>query len=319
MSDEKSHAVAGGPRFSIPTAAQQTSLAPDEILHSANAGCIIERVGQLKNGYRSEGRKFARELAEYINASQAGVASVFLYEETFGTKDRIHWLIHASSLNDYETLVQMGSRDEKFRDLIMRNRVPDEKGGGGWDVMFLDASLQETVLLPQFVKMYGTSAAGSAEEVAAAVQAACARTVIPPAQFQCALAPDQILNSVNAGVIIHRTAQLRYEYRSEGREFAREVIDSINTRRIGSATAFLYEEAFGVADRIHWFIHMRALGTYYSLIELHVKDEDVRNLYFRERIPAERGGGNWSRMFVEGSIVDTALTPQHWGMYATKS
>ena len=51
---------------------------------------------------------------------------------------------------------------------------------------------------------------------------------------------------------------------------------------------------------------------------MHVVDEDVRNLYFRERIPTERGGGNWSRMFVEGSMVDTALTPQHWGMYATQ-
>src|SRR5258708_6832322 len=139
----------------LPTAQDQTLVAPEQILHSANAGVIVERTGQIKNEFRSEGRKFARELAEYMNTSQVGVATVFLYEETFGTKDRIHWLIHARSLDHYETLVQMGTRDERFREIIMQNRIPEEKGGGGWDRMFLDGSLQEVVLIPQFWGMYG--------------------------------------------------------------------------------------------------------------------------------------------------------------------
>ena len=35
------------------------------------------------------------------------------------------------------------------------------------------------------------------------------------------------------------------------------------------------------------------------------------------KVPAEKGGGTWARMFVPGSMADVALTPQHWGMYAT--
>ena len=52
-------------------------------------------------------------------------------------------------------------------------------------------------------------------------------------------------------------------------------------------------------------------------IELHVRNEKVRDLYFEEKIAPERGGGTWARMFVPGSMVDVALTPQHWGMYGT--
>jgi len=298
----------------LPPAIQQTTLDPSRVLHSTNAGVIVERVGQLRNGLRSEGRAFARELAEYINTSQAGVATVFVYEETFGTKDRIHWLIHMRSLEDYETLVRMGTADEGFRELFVRNQIPPEKGGGTWDRMFLDGSLSETVLIPQQWRMYGTVAAGEAPGTPARAQGWAAAA----AQGQTTLPPERTLNSATAAIVIHRTAQLRYEWRSEGRQFAREVVESINSRQEGVATAFLYEEAFGPADRIHWLIHMRSLSAYYALIEMHVRDEAVRELYFRERIPPEKGGGGWSRMFVEGSMADTALTPQHWGMYATR-
>lgn len=298
----------------LPPAIHQTSLAPDRVLHSTSAGVIVERVGQLRNGLRSEGRTFARELAEYINTAQAGVATVFVYEETFGTKDRIHWLIHMRSLEDYETLVQMGTTDEGFRDLFVRNQVPAERGGGSWDRMFLDGSLSEMVMIPQQWRMYGTVAAGEAPATPAAAGGWASAT----AQHQTTLAPEDTLNSATAGIVIHRSAQLQYAWRSEGRQFAREVVESINARQQGVASAFLYEEAFGPADRIHWLIHMKSLSAYYALIEMHVRDEAVRELYFRERIPPEKGGGGWSRMFVEGSILDTALTPQHWGMYATR-
>ena len=36
-----------------------------------------------------------------------------------------------------------------------------------------------------------------------------------------------------------------------------------------------------------------------------------------QKVSAEKGGGTWARMFVPGSMADVALTPQHWGMYAT--
>src|SRR5213595_4140447 len=93
-------------RSVVPPAEQQTSLAVEQLLNSANAGVIVHRVGQIKNGFRSEGRQFARELAEHINTSQVGVASVYVYEETFGIKDKIHWLIHLRSLDAYEPMVR---------------------------------------------------------------------------------------------------------------------------------------------------------------------------------------------------------------------
>jgi len=302
----------------LPTAQDQTGLAPDQILHSASAGVIVERTGQIKNEFRSEARKFAREVAEYMNISQVGVASVFLYEETFGTKDRIHWLIHARSLEDYETLVQMGTRDERYREIIMQNRIAEEKGGGGWDRMFLDGSLQEVVLLPQFWGMYGTKVDESVEKLAAVNQGNAPITSVPPACQQTSRPADQILHSANSRVILHRVGQLKYKFRSEGRKFAREVAESINNRIVDEAMVFLYEEVFGAQDRIHWLTHLKSIKTYLKLLELHVRDEEVRNLYFKERIPPEQGGGTWADLFVEGSLVDTALTPQHWGMYATK-
>jgi hypothetical protein len=74
--------------FTIPSAQYQTSVPLDQLLHSANAGVIVERVGLIKSEFRSEARMFARELAEYINAHQVGVASVYVYEETLAARTR---------------------------------------------------------------------------------------------------------------------------------------------------------------------------------------------------------------------------------------
>jgi len=40
-------------------------------------------------------------------------------------------------------------------------------------------------------------------------------------------------------------------------------------------------------------------------------------IYTRDRIAPEKGGGNWRRIF-DGSFTDLALTPQHWNVYATQ-
>jgi hypothetical protein len=300
--------------YTIPTAADQTSLSPDEVLHSGNAGMIVERTGQLRNEFRSEGRQFARAVAEYLNTRQSGIATAFVYEETFGTKDRIHWFIHMKSLSHYETLVQMGDVDEEYRNLFSRDWIPETKGGGPWSRMFLDGGLHETVILPQFWGMYGTRATSgeSATDTFPIAES------WPGAEEQTAIPRDQILHSANSGIIIHRTGQIEYDFRSEARQFAREAADAININLPGEATAFTYEEAFGRQDHIHWLIHLKSLRTYQRLVELHVRDESVRDVFFRARIDAERGGGTWARMFVPGSIADTALTPQHWGMYATQ-
>jgi hypothetical protein len=184
--------------------------------------------------------------------------------------------------------------------------------------MFLDGSLQEVVMLPQFWGMYGTKVDGNIEKPSAVYQSNSPIKSVPPASEQTSRPADQLLHSANAGVILHRVGQLKYRFRSEGRKFAREVAESINSRIGDEAMVFLYEELFGAQDRIHWLTHLKSISTYLKLLELHVRDEDVRNLYFKERIPPEQGGGTWAEMFVEGSLVDTALTPQHWGMYATQ-
>ncbi|MFD4987460.1 DUF6039 family protein [Streptomyces sp. NPDC058374] len=315
MSDE-SPIVMPPEAFTIPSAQYQTSVPLDQLLHSANAGVIVERVGLIKSEFRSEARMFARELAEYINTHQVGVASVYVYEETFGRKDQIHWLIHVRSLEAYETLVRMGSTDAGFRDIFTKERISPEKGGGTWDRMFVDGSLQETVLLPQFTGMYGTGL--DVDEQAERPKLGGA-AVVPPAQHQTSLLPEETLNSATAGILIHRVGQLTYEFRAEGRQFARDVAEAINAKQGGEVTVLLYEEAFGTSDRIHWFIHMKSLASYYSLIDMRAwMEEDVRDVYTKERISPEKGGGTWDRMFIDATLSDLALTPQHWGMYTTR-
>ncbi|GGO78084.1 DUF6039 family protein [Nonomuraea cavernae] len=292
----------------IPPAEHQTSVPAADLINSATAGVIVERTAQVKNGFHAKGRKFARMMAEMVTAKQVGVASVFLYEETFGTKDRLHWLIHLSSLHAYEQMVHMGTSDDEYR---------DNTADGGWDEIFVDGSMRETVLLPQFWGMYGTKVDGEREKQSAVYRQQGEITGLPGALEQVPQPYEQLVHSGNCGLLLHRTAQLDYDFRSEGRTFAREAAESINENLPGEATVFVYEEAFGAADRIHWLIHLKSLSTYYKVLALHVKDERVRELYFQERIAPERGGGTWARMFTPGSMTDTGLTPHHWGMYAT--
>ncbi|HEX6969391.1 MAG TPA: DUF6039 family protein [Micromonosporaceae bacterium] len=305
--------------FAIPVAQQQTSLAPHEILHTANAGVVVERVGQLRARFRSEGRQFARELAEYINTKYVGIASVLLYEETFGTEDRLHWLIHLESFDAYQKLLQMGSSDEGWRDIILRNRIPDEHGGGSWERMFIDGSLQETVLLPQSFGMYGT--ANEVPDTVVKVEGEnVERFVVPTAAHQTDQDPAELLHSGNCGILMHRTGELRYEFRAEGRQFARALTEIWNRSLVGEATIFLYEEVFGLSDRIHWLIHLKSLSTYYNLMGFRARvDPTAREIFTKQWIAPEKGGGGWERMFVQGTLRDMALTPQHWGMYATQA
>ncbi|MER6514330.1 DUF6039 family protein [Nonomuraea sp. NPDC001636] len=292
----------------IPPAEQQTSVPAADLINSATAGVIVERTAQVRNGSHAKGRKFARMMAEMVTAKQVGVASVFVYEETFGTKDRLHWLIHLSSLHAYEQMVHMGTSDDEYR---------DNTADSGWDEIFVDGSMTETVLLPQFWGMYGTAVDGEREKQSTVYLQQGEITGLPGAREQVPQPYEQLVHSGNCGLLLHRTAQLDYDFRSEGRTFAREAAESINENLPGEATVFVYEEAFGAADRIHWLIHMKSLSTYYKVLALHVKDEKVRDLYFQQRIAPERGGGTWARMFVPGSMHDTGLTPHHWGMYAT--
>lgn len=303
--------------FVLPPAQYQTSLSPEKILHSANSGVIVERVGQLRAEFRSEGRQFARELSTYINENYSDILNVFVYEETFGVKDRLHWLLHIKSFDAYESLIEMGTKDIGWRDIIIKERIPAERGGGAWDRMFLDGGLEETVLLPSSFGSMGT-AATTPDSVGRDADGAW-RFEVPTAQLQTTLDPAQILHSANCGILMHRVGELKYEFRAEGRAFARALCDAWNESLAGHATIFLYEEAFGRSDRIHHFIHLKTLRSYYHLMGLRAAaSEASREVFTRQWISDEKGGGGWERMFVQGSLQDLALTPQHWGMYATK-
>lgn len=123
-------------------AAEQTDLSAEDTIHSGNAGVILHRTGQLKHEFRSQGRDFARKIAEYTNSQQRGVATVFLYEEQFGTQDRIHWLIQLRSLGDYQALIEMGATHDAFRD-------------DSFSAMFVDGTFHDEVLIPHTVGMIG--------------------------------------------------------------------------------------------------------------------------------------------------------------------
>src|SRR5205823_11608081 len=133
----------------VPPARHQAELPPDELLHSGNAGVVVQKVGQLRSEYRNEGRMFAREMAKHVNGRQRGNASAFVYEETFGVEDRVHFLIHLRSLDTYYAMVEMGDQDRAYRASVSQERVQTEGGAGAWDRLFVDGSLRSIVLLPR--------------------------------------------------------------------------------------------------------------------------------------------------------------------------
>ncbi len=304
--------------FAMPTAAQQTSLEPDKILHSGNCGVIVERAAQLHGHFKSEGRLFARELAEYINVNYAGIATVFVYEETFGVKDRLHWLIHLRSLYDYERLIRMGTAYEGWRDIIMRDRISAAKGGGASERLFQDGTMRETVLLPQVMGMYGTSDDAVPDTLVTGDDGA-ARLEVPTAQHQSPLPASSTLNSATCGILMHRTGVTPYLYRNQARQFSRAIAEKWTKDLEGRASVFFYEEGFGQSDRVHWFIHLKTLSVYYDLMGYRAKiDDETRDIFTRQWVSGADGNGGWEKLFLNGSLADTALTPQHWGMYATR-
>lgn len=243
-------------------------------LHSGTAGVIVERVAKVPR----------ERLTEAVASAHEGSAVVF--REAFGTRNRLHALVHAASLDE----------------------LADGSGADAWDGLAADGDVTETVMLPQFVGMYGTSLRDGADVPERRARFGTA-AILPPAQHQVDLPAERTLNTLTAGAIIHRTGRLRYEFRAEGRQFAREVAQAINGKYDGEVTVFLYEEAFGPADQIHWLIHLRALSSYYALIDGHAwATEADRELYSRQRVAPEKGGGDWSRLFVERGLRDVLLT-----------
>ncbi|MBI3688101.1 MAG: hypothetical protein HY241_12355 [Actinobacteria bacterium] len=296
MSQDNGNAAgtAGWRAAVAPPAAGQLLTGTATVLDSSSSGVVVERVAQVRAGHRAEAVSFARETADRVNTTLAGSCTAFVFEQTFGVRDRLHLLLHMASLDGYYLL--RGSPD------LGGLGAPDT-----WNEHFAEGSITDTVLLPQFWGMYGTRVDGKLERESD-IYRSPAPVGLPPARQQTTQPDEQILHSANAGIVMHRSTQIRYDFRSEARQFGREVAESINKNLPGECTVFVYEEAFGTADRLHWLIHLRDLSTYLRLLTLHVRDEEVRDIYFRDRLPPAKGGGTWARMFVAGSMVDVALT-----------
>jgi hypothetical protein len=137
-----------------------------------------------------------------------------------------------------------------------------------------------------------------------------ARTAVPAARQQTALPPEKVLHSGNAGLVIYRVGQFHYEFAQEGRGFSVDLLNYMNERQAGIATTFCYEERFGVRDRMHWFVHMKHPNDYRKLLDMVDHDEKIQDITMVDRLP-EKGHGNWERIFVEGSIHERILVPQH--------
>jgi hypothetical protein len=132
-----------------PAARYQCTLPFERLLHSGNAALTVHRVGQAAYALREEARLFAYEWAGRVNTALDGRATAFIYEEMWGRQDRIHTLIHLHDLATYQELLTLPATDQPLRELLARDWVPKFKGGGGWEKLFLDGTVTDTLWRPR--------------------------------------------------------------------------------------------------------------------------------------------------------------------------
>ncbi len=273
-------------------------------LNTANAGVLVHRVAQIRGGMGKEAREASRDAVEYLNTQHAGVASVTAFEETFGTRDKLHWILNMRSFTDYAQL--NGSEPGG----VFTNPRLEE-----WDRLFVEGSVRDTVMQPHRWGMHGTltEAMVADPSVHPNVQGEIGPMFqVTPASAQTEQSDSEIIHSGNAGLVMRRTADFSYSFREEARVFARTIAEMVNLSSRGQATVFLYEEDFGRMDRVHWLIHLRSMEVYYLLMGLDSRtDADApRVTYLQDWISMDKGGGSWDRMLIQGSVRDLALTPQ---------
>ncbi|TQS26494.1 DUF6039 family protein [Microbispora sp. KK1-11] len=281
----------------IRPAQHQSSVPADKVLHSGNSGFIIARNAQLKYSHRAEGRQFFSEVVRHMNDSDLNGASFFCYEEAFGTQDRLHWLIHWKSPNDYGISLEMVDHDETMIDLLESDRVKDDDGVGAWGRLIVEGTMQEKILVPQHGAHHENE-----EDVPSDLW-------VDPAWKQSSQPLSEQLNSANAELVLHRVGQAKHEFRKEARYFAFAWQNHVNKVLPGRVTSYLYEETFGVMDQLHWLIHLRSFEDYLTLMHLDDHDPDFRRILEKDFIAPHRGGGTWARTFVDGTLHDTLLVP----------
>jgi hypothetical protein len=131
-----------------------------------------------------------------------------------------------------------------------------------------------------------------------------------PPYHQTSVPVEKLINSATAGFLIHRVGQLRSEFRDEARAFSADLVELINTAQAGYATILAFEELFGAEDRLHWLLHLKQPNDYQRLLHMVDHSQKWQEVSHGDRLPA-KGGGNWERMFLEGSLTETIICPQH--------
>ncbi|WP_077801509.1 DUF6039 family protein [Streptomyces sp. JHA26] len=300
-----------GPAPAFRPAAHQTARPAGNLLHSGNAGLIVARSAQIAPGYGVRAREATRKIVESCNERCAGEATVLAYEEAFGVRDRLHWLVHLPSLERYEALAAGADASGLFGG--------QDGATGVWDEMFEPGSVRDTLLIPHRWGIFGTATEAMVQDesvspVVTDPVRGLPRFDVRPAWEQTAVAPDRTLNTATAGVVMRRTVDFDYRFRAEARVFARTVAENMNLNMEGLATVYLYEEMFGRMDRAHFLIHMASLDVMYLLMGLDARtDPDApRASFVQDWVSMDKGGGAWDRIIVQGSTRDALIVPQSW-------
>nr|WP_269764368.1 DUF6039 family protein [Burkholderia ubonensis] len=70
------------------------------------------------------------------------------------------------------------------------------------------------------------------------------------------------MHSLNAGMVIHREAQVHHDYLPEARAFAIQLQNDMNMKLCPDAVTLVYEEVFGRHGKMHWLVHMKTPSAY---------------------------------------------------------
>jgi len=139
----------------------------------------------------------------------------------------------------------------------------------------------------------------------------------PTAQEQFEIPANELMNSLNSGAVIVRTAQLKSKYRVEGRAFAQGLAQVSNRELLGIATSAVYEEPFGVQDRLTWLVHMRDLNNFNEIASSCSTPEAFEQLQQFTRVGGVEIDVGWEDMFVDGSFTDRLIVPHVPGSQGT--
>jgi hypothetical protein len=143
---------------------------------------------------------------------------------------------------------------------------------------------------------------------------------VPPAQEQFDVPNESLMNSMSAGAIIVRTAQLKSHYRVQGRAFAQGMAEFVTKEMAGLASCAFYDEALGTQDRVTWLIHMRQLSDYQEVMAQSSRPEAFIHLQEAMRSAgASTDASTWDQMFVDGSFKERVLIPYFPGFGGTNT